>query len=104
MARDDKIELAKKVIGIKKEIDEVKREGHEERRKLANKIHRLFKEIRYVYSKNQKDILLLQRRQTDTEKYLKKIKKYADWAIRLIIGILLTTIIGVFLNIIIKAF
>jgi len=104
MSKDDKIERAKKIIDIKKEIDEVKREGYEERRKLTNKIKRLFKEVRYVYSKNQKDIQLLQRRQTDTEKYLKKIRKYADWAIRLIIGILVTAILGVFLNIIIKAF
>jgi hypothetical protein len=92
------VKIASDVVRLKKEAEDAK----DERRKIRNELVRLFQEVKYVNSKNNKRYKLLRRRQEDTDEHLRKIKKYSEWAIKLLISILLTIIVGAFVGFFIR--
>lgn len=86
--------LACDVVKLKAEVVEAK----DDRRKMSNQVKRLFQEIAYVHSKQDKQHDLSMRRQDDTEERLERLKRTTNW----IFGILLTTFLTVLLTAVIQ--
>lgn len=89
-----KVELLKKLISLKNDVDEYKRTSTEERRRLKVDIERKGKELKTMIKGNKEDIDRLWRRDDDHAKELKELQEVVQWAWKTIAGVLITVVIG----------
>lgn len=113
--RRQKEAILRKLIDLKTDIQEAKREAHEakfevkrlaqrvedvrmegfdERRKLENKIKRSIWEVLEMTIGNRKKIEEVSRRAEDTSTRFDKIESIVTWTLRGIIGLFIATLVG----------
>lgn len=77
---------------LDKKIDDIKREGVEERRKLENKLKRSLWEVLQIALGNKEKVEKLSHRTEDSEERLDKVENTIDWVMRTLIGLFITTV------------
>lgn len=107
-SKQEKIETAKKLITMQrqiaentseirrldKKIEEVRYEGLVERRKLENKLKRSMWEILQITLGNRKKVEEVSHRVEDSAERLDKIEQTIDWIMKTLIGLFITTVFG----------
>ncbi len=120
MAKEEKAETLTKIIELKNRVDNHDKEIHTvktqikdinekiqknkdeeviERRKLENKIKRSIWEILEMAKGNRKTIEEHSHRIEDSKERLDQLQDIVKWALRLLLGLFITTIIGALLRI-----
>lgn len=104
----EKIETAKHLINMKRQIqrheneiqrldrkiDVVRQEAADERRKLDNKIKRSIWEVLQIALGNRKKIEEVSHRASDTSERLDRIEQTVDWVMKTLIGLFITAVFG----------
>ena len=120
MAKEEKAETLTKIIELKNRVDNHDKEIHTvktqikdinekiqknkdeetiERRKLENKIKRSIWEVLEMAKGNRKTIEEHSHRIEDSKERLDQLQDIVKWALRLLLGLFITTIIGALLRI-----
>lgn len=120
MAKEEKAETLTKIIELKNRVDNHDKEIHTvktqikdinekiqknkdeeviERRKLENKIKRSIWEVLEMAKGNRKVIEEHSHRIEDSKERLDQLQDIVKWALRLLLGLFITTIIGALLRI-----
>ncbi len=87
-----------KLIDMHKRIEDIKREGDEERREVRRSLNRKLLEVRMLTVGNKKDIETLYKRTSDNKEDIEQLQGYVHWVVKLIAGIIVTVIVTVILN------
>ena len=99
--QDAKKEAHEAKFAVKKleqRVEEVRMEGFEERRKLENKIKHSVWEVFEIAIGNKKKIEELSRRAEDTQERFDRIEDIVTWTLRGIVGLFVATIVGAVLK------
>lgn len=93
-AHEAKFEVKK----LERRVEEVRIEGFEERRKLENKIKHSIWEVFEMAAGNRKKIEEVSRRAEDTQERFDRIEEIVTWTLRGIVGLFVATIVGAILK------
>jgi len=109
--KDYKVEIANKIIDLKKENGELKEESKKtsirvsrlekemsEHRKTINNVKRSVWEIFEISTGNRKKVEELSRRIEDTTEKYDEIQETINWISKLVIGLIITSVITAALN------
>lgn len=89
-----KIDLLKKLISLKNDVDEYKRKADCERREIRKDLDRKTQELKTMITGNKDNIDNLWRRSTDHNKELKELQEIIKWVEKTILGLLITIVLG----------
>lgn len=92
--RISKIELLKKLISLKQDVDEYQRRASNERRQIKKDLDRKTQEIKTMIAGNKDNIDNLWKRSTDHNKELKELQEIIKWVEKTILGLLITILLG----------
>lgn len=89
-----KVELLKKLISLRNDVDEYKKTSDYERRNIKIDIDRKTEELKTMITGNKDNIDRLWRRSSDHNKELKELQDIIKWVEKTILGLLITIILG----------
>lgn len=92
--RISKIELLKRLISLKNELNRYEQSSARERRKIKIDIDRKTEEIKALVAGNKDDIDNLWRRDDDHTEELKEMQNIIKWVEKTSLGVLITIILG----------
>ena len=98
LKKDDKAEIALKIIKLKGDIRNVEDHSEKERRKIRKDFDRKISEVKIVAIGNKKDIKKLYKRTDDNVDNIEKLQDYVQWTIKTILALLLTVILTTLLK------
>lgn len=92
--RISKIELLKKLISLKNDLNKYEQSATNERRKMKVDIDRKAEEIKTMVVGNRNDIDKLWYRSDDHNEDLKSLQEIIQWIEKTILGVFITVVLG----------
>lgn len=89
-----KTELLKKLISLKNDVDENKKNSASERRQIKKDLDRKTQELKTMITGNKDNIDNIWKRSSDHNKELKELQNIIKWVEKTVIGLLFTIILG----------